>query len=445
VAIAIPLGRQAPERSLVSPRVAGAAGLAYVVAAGVESMELLRAPLPGAPAAEIRAAYADGALAAATAIAGVLSLLCYAAFALLLAPRVRHSGVALAAGLAGPALALGGIAASLPLVVGADADATAAADLQRTLRHLAAPCMAVFLWCAGCAVPRPLAIAGRTLAVPLAMAPLAGHVPALAAFGLDALWIWLAGLWLLGAGAPPAVLVRRSAFLMLVVAAGLVGVALLLVPGAAGAFFAWGLAPDPLAAFAGGVYVGSAVVYAAALRAPWRQARPLVAAAVVLSVSVLAATLAHLEVLDFQRLQAWAWVVLFAAFAVTTIALLLIGGDAGAPRGATLPAAVRALLAAVALGLGAVALRLWIDPGALPDLGGRFAGSWAALLAVLAGWAAVANRRAEARLPGLALVALPAGALAGAARALPGEPAYVGGLVLLVCCGAAVLRASRAA
>ena len=112
---------------------------------------------------------------------------------------------------------------------------------------------------------------------------------------------------------------------MLVLAAGLVGAALLIVPDATGTFFAWGLGPESLAAFAGGVYVGSAACTRSALRAPAREAHGLVVAAVVLSVSVLASTLAHLEVFDFGRLQAWAWVALFAAFGVTTRALAVRG------------------------------------------------------------------------------------------------------------------------
>lgn len=326
-----------------------------------------------------------------------------------------------------------------------DAAVTSAADLQRTLRQLAGPCMAVFLFCAADAVPRPLARAGRAIALPLAVAPLIGHVPALVAFSLDALWIWLASLWLIGAGAPPALLVRRSAFLMLVVAAGLVGVALLIVPAAAGAFFAWGLGPAPLAAFAGGVYVASAAVYAAGLRAPWAQARALVAAAIVLSVSVFTVTLAHLDVFDFGRLQAWAWVALFAGFAVTTCGLLIAGGVTMPSRGAALAAPARAAFAAAALCLGIAGVRLWIDPGELPDLGGRFAGCWAVMLAFLAAWAAVVNRRDDARLPALALAALPAGALLGAARTLDGEPAYLIGLAALLACGIALTRATRRA
>ena len=69
-------------------------------------MELLRSPLRGGAAADIRAAYADQALAAVTASAGILSLLLYVVFAASLAPRLRRPGAALAAAIAGPALAL---------------------------------------------------------------------------------------------------------------------------------------------------------------------------------------------------------------------------------------------------------------------------------------------------------------------------------------------------
>ncbi len=77
-------------------------------------------------------------------------------------------------------------------------------------------------------------------------------------------------------------------------------------------------------------------------------------------------------------------------------------------------------------------------------MGGRFAGSWTVMLGFLAGWAAVANRRDEARLPALALIALPAVAL-GAARTMDADPAYVAGLVLLLAWGATVVRATRRA
>ena len=210
--------------------------------------------------------------------------------------------------------------------------------------------------------------------------------------------------------------------------AGLVGIALVLVPGATGEFFARGLGPEPLAAFAGGVYVGSAAVYALALASKEHDAQGLVVGAVVLSVSVLVITLTHLDQFDFGRLQAWAWMVLFAGFSLVMSALLVLGRDAPSEplSGDPLTAPVRGVLIVVAGVLGVLALALWVDPGALtdpspfdlPPLGGRFAGSWIALLAVLAGWAALRNRRDEARASLAALIALPAGMLAAALRTL---------------------------
>jgi hypothetical protein len=98
---------------------------------------------------------------------------------------------------------------------------------------------------------------------------------------------------------------------------------------------------------------------------------------------------------------------------------------------------------------------LWIDPSVLtgpspfglPPLGGRFAGSWVALLAALAGWAAVRDDVDEARLPALGLVLLPGGALVASLRTVSDlEPAgvaatYVGALVALVAIGATALLA----
>jgi hypothetical protein len=435
---------------------AGAAGLGYVVCAGVENMELLDAPLRGAAAADIRSAYADQALAAVTALAGVASLLLYVVFVFALAPRLRWPRAALAGGLAGVALALAGIVASAPLVLGAglsDAEVRSAFELQQILRLLAGPAMALFLLAVGTSLvlQRPLARLACAIALPLALTPVAAltgahafHTAAAVVFGLHALCVWLVSLWLAaGRGVTPAVLVRRAAFLMLAVAAGLVGIALLALPRSTGAFFAWELGPPPLAAFAGGVYVGSAVLYAAGIRAPWREARALVAAAVVLSVSVFAVTLAHLGKFDLGRLQAWAWLVLFAGFALTTGALLVAGGRPARAEGAALAPWARALLGAVAAVLAGVGAGLWIDPAGLPPLGGRFAGSWTVMLSFLAGWAALANRRDEARLPALALVALPVGALVAAVRSMAGDPGYVAGLLLLIACGAAVWLGGR--
>jgi hypothetical protein len=417
-------------------RITGAAALGYVVLAAIENMGLLGAPRLGASTAEIEAAYVDVALGVVTTVAGALSLACYLAFAALAAPRW------LPAAAAGAGLALGGVVAAALLVGGGEA---ALADLQLQLRYLAGPFMALVLVGAAGAMPRPLKLAGRGLAVPLALTPVAlASLEAFAqlAFAAQAAWIWAAGLWL-AVGGPD--FVRRAAFLMLVIAAGMVGVALLVVPEATGAFFAWGLKPAPVAAFAGGVYVGSAAVYAAALSVPRRNAQPLVVAAVVLSVSVLAATVAHLDVFDFSRLQAWAWLALFAAFGTTTTALAVTGPWRREP-GPGLPVWSRGLLGVAAAALGGAAAALWLDPEAfsLPPLGGRFAGSWAAMLAVLAAWPAIRGRADEARLPALALIALALGALLAAVRT-EADPRYAAALVVLLGVGAAVLSAAPGA
>ncbi|HET8756258.1 MAG TPA: hypothetical protein VFM58_09615, partial [Solirubrobacteraceae bacterium] len=317
---------------------AGAAGLGYVVAAAVENMEVLGVPLLGASAASIRAAHADLALGIVTTAAGALSLALYVVWAVAL--RRRWAIVAVV----GAALALAGVAANALVLAGGE---TWLYELMLHLRYAAGPFMAVFLVAAASATPlRALAV---PIAVPLALTPLAstGHlqIAAAIAFSAHALWIWGASLWLLFGGVPRAEFARRAAFLMLVVAAGAVGAALLVVPDATGSFFSWTLKPSPLAAFAGGVYVGSALVYAVGLRSA--AARPLIVAAVVLSVSVLTVTLLHLEVFDLSRLQAWAWLVLFGGFAAVTGALALRRGAPAAP-GEPLAAVPRTVFGAAA-------------------------------------------------------------------------------------------------
>jgi len=435
----------------IGPRLTGAAGLGYVIAAGVENMELLGAPLSGAPATEIRAAYGDQALAAVTTAAGALSLAFYCVLVAGLYSLTRRRGVLF--GLAAVVLGAAGLGCGAALAVDAaglpDATVSSLFELQLVLRLLAGPLMVLFLvaLARSPAFPRAARWGAAVAAVPLVLGPLAAGTGAsgpvivvLVGFGLHSLWIWAASLWLtVGAS------LRRSAFLMLVLAAGLVGLALLALPEATGSFFAWELKPAGLAAFAGGVYVGSAVVYAAGLRAPWREAQGLVVGAAVLSVTVFAITLVHAEVFDFGRLQAWAWVVLFAGFGAVTIGLLARRAPRRPGPPAPLAPWLRLALGAVGLALGGAAIALWADPSAfdLPPLGGRFAGSWVALLSVLAGWAALRDRRDEARLPALALVALPAGALIGALRTGTLEPAYVAAVLAPVAVGLAALSAER--
>jgi len=462
-------------------RIAGVAGLGYFLGVAIENMEVLGAPTLGSPADEIRAQYADEAFGVVTGFAGALALLFYVVFVVALFGLLREREqegegwalIGLVGGVAGPVVAAAGLAADATLIANGGAGFSgpvveALLDFYLSARMVSGLFVALFLLGVGVAalrsgvLPRWLAWAALAIAVPMTFAPLAAFTAAqelevvvTIAFGIQTLWIFLLSLrFVLANGVALATLVRRGAFLVLVLAAGLGGIALLAVPGATGSFFAWGLDPEPLAAFAGGVYVGAAVLYAVAFPVPWPQVRALVAAAVVLSVSVFVITLAHTDVFDFDRMQAWAWVVLFAAFSLIMIGILALTPQEGRRRKAV-PLEERARLAfgIVAGLLGLLALALWIDPtwlsGAspfdLPPLGGRFAGSWIALLAFLSGWAAVRNRRDEAWLPALALLALPAGALLAALRTVSdlesgaAGAAYAAMLTVLVALGVALL------
>jgi hypothetical protein len=146
--------------------------------------------------------------------------------------------------------------------------------------------------------------------------------------------------------------------------------------------------------------------------------------------------------------------VLFAGFSVLTAAVLAFERDERADEiGVRLAPWARLTLAVISILLGALAIALWIDPTALadaspfelPPLGGRFAGSWVALLAVLAGWGALRNRAEEAWLPVLAIVTLSAGALVAAFRTISDlEPAgraaaYIAAITLLLASGLLLL------
>jgi hypothetical protein len=450
-------------------RITGFAALGYAVAVGVENMEVLGAPRIGASAAEIRAALASST-AGLEVVAGGLALVLFAVFAVGLR-RLLPGGwasAALVGGLAGTALAAIGVASDALLLARADGlpdDVVRALfEIHPRLQLVAGPAVGLFLLGAGVAgvraLPDPLARMARVLGVALLLPPLAllvadGIAPTVVTvgFGLFSLWVFLTGLWLVLAGSRGAVLVQRALFLVLVLAAGLVGLVLLAFPGSTATFFSWGLAPPPLAAFAGGAYLGSAIVFAAALLRPHSDASGLVAGAAVLSASVLAVTVLHLGQFDFGRLQAWAWLVLFALFTVLTTALVVIGPRR--PRGGdALAAWPRLLLAGVSAMLAVLAVALWAAPEAvsalspfrLPPLGGRFVGCWSALLAVLAGGAALRGTVAAARWPALALVALPGCALLATLRTagqLRPDVAggYVAGLALLALVGLAVLLA----
>jgi hypothetical protein len=217
----------------------------------------------------------------------------------------------------------------------------------------------------------------------------------------------------------------RAGFASVVVAAGVSGLALLVWPDETGQFFSWGLGPPALASLVGGLYLASAVTFAVAIRLAWRHARSLVAASVALTGPTLIATLVHLDVFDFSRWQAVAWLGLFIAAPPFWTAMLVINRAAVPTDEIRVRWPRAAALLTLAVLLVVLAIVLWADPvsgaGVLPfepsPMGGRFIGCWSAFLAVMATWAAL--RPSEAKLPLVALVAYPAGALVAGLRSLP--------------------------
>src|SRR5215211_2187409 len=238
--------------------VAGAGALGYVVFVGVENMDVLEAPTLGSPIAEIRATYADdNALAVVTAFCGALALLSYVVFVPALVGMLRPleprgeswSLVALVGGIAGPAVAAAGATATAVLTYTATAGLSD--ELTRTLfdfhvlaQLIAGVFVSVFLVAVGiaglrtAALPRWLAWFALPIGALAALLPIAAltaddalELAATLVYAGQTLWVFAAGLWLLLAhGQGFATQLRQGAFLVLVLAAGLVGIALLAVP-----------------------------------------------------------------------------------------------------------------------------------------------------------------------------------------------------------------------
>ena len=466
-------------RWLTTRRLAGIGALAYFLGVAIENQEILTAPTLDSGVEEIRANYADHAFSVVTGAAGALALAAFVLFAVALVVWLRERRdpgepwptLALAGGIASPVIAAAGLAAGAPLL----ADPAAVSDdLVKTLfqidllaQFVAAPFLALFLAGVGVsalrtgALPAWLAWFGLATAAPLLLAPVAAfqHASGLEfvvklGFAANAVWVLAVGLWLLlGEGPSGYALLRRAAFLLVALSAGAIGIALLAAPDGTSEFFAWVLGPRPLAALAGGLYVGAAVTYAEGVSAPAREVRGLVLGAAVLAVSVLIVSLSHTDQFDFDRLQAILWFALFAVFSLAMIALFILDPGAATRRRSPLAPWARAILGAVAVAGAALAVWLWVHPTGvstplpmeLGPLGGSFIGCWVAMLATICGWAAYRDRADEAGLPALALACLSAGALIAALRTIDdllpsGEAAvYVIVLGLLVAAGIAVL------
>lgn len=196
-------------------------------------------------------------------------------------------------------------------------------------------------------------------------------------------------------------------------AAGIIGLAMVLAPGATGTYFSWPLNPPPLAGFVGGCYLASAAIFGwAASRERWAGQRGVCVAVLGLAAPTLVATARHRDVFDFGRWQAVAWVVLFAA-SVSSFGTLLVRRPVEPAHGPRLSQLSRIALVLLAAAYAVTAVVLWVRG----PMGPRFVGSWAAFLSIAAGHAATHPRWEEARLGIIATLGFPIAAAIGAAAA----------------------------
>lgn len=226
------------------------------------------------------------------------------------------------------------------------------------------------------------------------------------------------------------------------------GVTMILSPEDTDSNFAWALGPPPLASLVAGLYLAAGVVFGWGATLRWPGQRGVCAAVLALTIPTFVFTLVHEEIFDFSRFFAVFWLFLFLAAPLAAALLLYALRDAGTPGGgARLPERLRLGATVLALIYLIAAVALFADPVgvgdampfALPEMGGRFIGSFALALAVLAAWP-VARGRDEAFLPLLGLAVWPAGGVVAALRHLDDlEPsgARAGWIILLVALGLA--------
>jgi hypothetical protein len=454
----------------VSPangRLAGIAAVAYVVLAGLENMDFLTVPGAHADPAEVVEYYAG--VPGILAYAGLLGLGAYVVFAAALwallpgAARGHPSVVVLlAGGVGGPLLAAAGLGLRGWLIARSGAlDQDVAAALHGshlTLRFVAGLFIGLFLigvWRSFMSepeiLPRPLRIAAGVIGVWVVLASAAAFTSsgvsgslAFTGFVADAVWVAVVGWYLLVGTSRGAYAV--TLFGIVAIAAGVSGVALIAFPAYTDAFFSWGLAPAPIAALVGGCYLAAALSYGLGIGLPAARTGLLVGI-LTLSVPIFVVTMRHLDAFDFTRWQAWAWVVLFAAFPVAAAIGLLpaFRQPIEITAESRLSTWRRIVAAVIAIGLVAVAVLLWFGGnGSLPvratEFGAELLGCWAFFVASLAVW--VVLRPAVGSVPQrLTIPAFGAAGLLGLARTWPAQdpgPArlwWIVGCVALLVCG----------
>jgi hypothetical protein len=191
--------------------------------------------------------------------------------------------------------------------------------------------------------------------------------------------------------------ILRSVFAAMAVLSALAGVMLVAIPGSSASFFAWGLGPPPLAAVAGGCFIGAAAAFAYFSSRVPVAGRGLCLLGIVFAIPTLGYTLINRSVFDFGRWQALLWLVVFAALSLLFVLLPFVGAWRLAGAGQRLPSWARSVLLVVTVAGVVGAVALWIDPvGSAawlpflpPPLGGRFLGVWSMVVAFACLWAAI--------------------------------------------------------
>ena len=243
---------------------------------------------------------------------------------------------------------------------------------------------------------------------------------------------------------------RNLFFAIVVVAAGVSGVALLAWPASTDRYFSWTLNPPAAAALIGGFYLASAVVFAWGMRLPWPAARALLVGVLGLAVPTLVLSIVHDEVFDFGRWQALAWMGLFLTAPVSATLLLVTGPRVG--RGPAVVGWVRGLLAVLAVALLVVGALIWGDdtraslpaPVDLIRLTGTYLGAWCSFLGLLCGYAALRGGHDEARAALVTVAVAAAGAALAFLRMIDEVSGPVAALVVCAVVGGLAVIADRA-
>ncbi len=202
-------------------------------------------------------------------------------------------------------------------------------------------------------------------------------------------------------------------FLVVVVIAGLAGLALIALPGSTEWYFSWTLRPRWAAAVIGGMYLGSTLAFGWALTRPEDSVRALTYSVFGLAAPTLVFTAVHRQVFEFGRWQAVFWVVLFTLAPPVSLLAGLLRGRRPPSDESPIPAAWRAGwgVASVAALVGAVIN--W-ERGSTLTI--RYLGCWASFAAILLAVPAVTGRRDDSHCVSVIVRLLAAGLALGVIR-----------------------------